>query len=96
MVMLASDYNFSEMKIDENSTPLRVELESTSFSFRGRCLDHLNGDSPMISFTAFSFILLDFTMFQPAREEYKDYICTVIITETDAPSLNDQYFHAVT
>ena len=55
---------------------LPVGCEPTSPSFRGRCLHHLDDGKP-ISFTAFSFILLDVTMFQHARSVQR--LDTIII-----------------
>ena len=59
---------FTNLKIVENMRKilLPVRLEPTSPSFHGQCPHHLDNGN-LISFTAFSFILLEVTMFQHAR-----------------------------
>ena len=63
-------YKFEDRRKREKIS-LPVGFEPTSPSFRGRCPNHLDDGNP-ISFTAFSSILLDDTMFHNMRDKYKD------------------------
>ena len=65
-------YKFEDENARKNITAGGTRM-ALSPSFRDRCLNGLDDDSP-IFFTAFSSILLDDTMFQLANEDYKDYI----------------------